>query len=108
MNPDKFDNWLQQAMNDDEQYLIDNGFTERVMAALPAEPTVSERKVTALSWMGGIAAAAVAAVPLPWAELISIVQNLDPMLLLTVSAVPALLISVATLLWGAMNFRTQM
>ncbi|HEY7884601.1 MAG TPA: hypothetical protein VIC08_06585 [Cellvibrionaceae bacterium] len=106
MNPDKFDNWLQQALADSDDYLDDNGFTEQVMAALPAEPTVSERKVTVLSWVVGIATAAVAAVPLPWAELLTALQN--PMLLLTISAVPALLISVTTLLWGAMNFRTQM
>jgi len=108
MNPDKFDNWLQQALVESEDYLADNGFTERVMAALPAEPTVSERKVTVLSWVVGIIAAIVAALPLPWPEMLATLQTADTMILIMASTIPALLISVGSLLWGAVNFRTQM
>ncbi len=66
MTQDKLDHWLEDALTD-EHYLDDDGFTEQVMARLPA-PAVNPRKVRLLSWAAGLGAAAVAAAVFPWSQ----------------------------------------
>ena len=105
-SPDKLDNWLETALTEHDDYLDDNGFTERVMAALPPEPVLSERKVRLWTWGGGVAAAALAALPFPWAEFATALQSTDSTTWILVTAVPAMLISVAALAWGFVSFRT--
>lgn len=39
-NENTFDNWLSQQLRDGEDYIEDGGFTELVMASLPAQPFV--------------------------------------------------------------------
>ncbi len=105
MNPDKFDTWLQQTLHESDDYLPDNGFTEGVMAALPAPPAVSERRERLLTWAVGAAAATVAALPLPWGNIMAAVQTTDTQTWMLVAAVPGLLISLGTMAWGVASFR---
>lgn len=107
MNPDKFDTWLQAAMHDSDDYLPDNGFTERVMAALPPAPVVSERKEKLLTWAAGLAAAFVGALPLPWAEILGAVQTADSTTWVAVASAPALIVTLGALAWGVNSFRQQ-
>lgn len=107
MNPDNFDTWLQQALHEEDDYLPDNGFTERVMAALPPAPAVSERREKLLTWGAGAAAAALAALPLPWGELLAALQATDTQTWMLVAAAPGLLISLGAMAWGVVSFRQQ-
>ncbi len=69
------DDWLQRLARDAEPYLDDDGFTDAVMARLPAPRELGER--TQLLILGGAASlgSAVAAFTVPWEPLLSFLVN---------------------------------
>jgi len=104
MNADKFDTWLQQTLREEEDYLFDNGFTERVMVALPPA-NINARREKLWSWGVGVAASLVAMLFLPWQAMLGTLQSTDTQAWVMVAAVPGLLVTLGSLAWGMISFR---
>lgn len=43
---DPFDRWLQQELQNQEPYLVDNGFTDALLAKLPEKPLLAKSPKT--------------------------------------------------------------
>ncbi|UTF58984.1 hypothetical protein [Gilvimarinus sp. DA14] len=102
MQQDKLDQWLEEALLQD-QYLHDDGFTDQVMARLP-QPAINPRRVKLFNWGAGLAAAAVAGSVFPWSTTLPLLSSMSFDSLLSAAVILAGLFTAAAISAGAYAF----
>ena len=69
------EDWLQRLARDAEPYLDDRGFTDAVMARLPAPRELKEGTQLLIIGSGAVLGSAVAAISVPWEPLLQFLVN---------------------------------
>ncbi|WP_339899672.1 hypothetical protein [uncultured Gilvimarinus sp.] len=103
MSADKLDTWLEQTLAEPEPYLDDDGFTEAVMARLPAP--VSRRR---LLWANAIVAVVVSlavALVFPWAAVAALLSGLGAQNWVLLAAAVSGVFTAAILAGGGWAYR---
>ncbi|MCO1333340.1 hypothetical protein MO867_03205 [Microbulbifer sp. OS29] len=70
-NDQEFDAWLGEQLQFNEPHLDNDGFCDRVMAALPAAPNRTKRRASRYQYIAVAAALGVVAWQFPFAEILT-------------------------------------
>ncbi|WP_041521901.1 DUF5056 domain-containing protein [Gilvimarinus agarilyticus] len=103
MSADKLDSWLEQRLAEPEPYLDDDGFTEAVMARLPAP--VSRRRLIWANVVVAVIVSLAVALVFPWASAVALLTSLEAQSWLVLAAGVSGVFTAVILVGGFWGYR---